>query len=108
MNQSIPQATLGPVTEAQEAAILFPRRYLVTGTIAAGKLVDAYYLDGALYADRCTCGAPTAPGLVWCGPCAARVERLIAFAGTFTRCLSCGDASASALCAACTETGERI
>jgi hypothetical protein len=92
--------------DAQEASILFPRRYLLTGIIAAGKLVDAYYLDGRTYAESCPCGAPTAPGLVWCGPCAARVERLIAFAAS--RCLSCGDASASALCAACKETGERI
>lgn len=81
------------------------RRYLVTGTIASGRMVDAYYLDGALYADRCVCGQPTAPGLVWCGPCAAAVERLHAFATSRT-CLSCGDACAAVLCDACAESGE--
>jgi hypothetical protein len=75
-----PPKALDPISDAQEAAILFPRRYLLTGTMRAGVMVDAYYLDGRTYADACTCGAPTAPGLVWCSACAARVERLHAFA----------------------------
>ena len=61
-----------------------PRHYLLTGTMHAGIITDAYYLDGRTYADSCVCGEPTAPGLVWCHPCAARVERLHAFAKTFS------------------------
>jgi hypothetical protein len=50
-----PPKALDPISDAQEAAILFPRRYLLTGTMRAGVMVDAYYLDGRTYADACTC-----------------------------------------------------
>jgi len=81
------------------------RRFLLTGTIASGQHIDAYYLDSARYADRCVCGDPTAPGLVWCSACAARVDRLHSLARSAS-CLSCGDACAAVLCQACAETGE--
>lgn len=98
---------IDPITESQDLAIVFPRSYLLTGTIAGGKLVDSHYLGGDRYGERCTCGDPRAPGdAAFCSRCRAAVERLHTFAASAY--LSCGDTSPAALCAACAESGERL